>query len=41
MIKHSVNGHLVSLILFMQFSICKLGIHGNKDVHIAIIHSLT
>jgi len=39
--KHSVNGHLVNLILFMQFSTCKFGIHGNKHAHIAIIHPLT
>jgi len=36
-IKRSVNGHL----LLMQFSTCKLGIHGNKHAHIAIIHPLT
>jgi len=41
MTKHSVDGHLVSLILFMQFNTCILGIHGNKNVHIAIIHPLT
>jgi len=40
-IKHSVNGHLVSMILFMQFSTFKLGIHGNKHTHIAIIYPLT
>jgi len=36
MTKYSVNGHLVSLILFMQFSTCKFGIHGNKHTHSAI-----
>jgi len=41
MTKHSVDGLSVSLILFMQFSTCKLGIHGNKNMHIAIIHPLT
>jgi len=41
MTKHSGNGHLVSLILFMEFSTCKFGIHGNKQAHIAIIHPLT
>jgi len=39
--KHSVDGILVSLILFMQFSTCKFGIHDNKHPHIAIIHPLT
>jgi len=38
MTKYNVNGHLVSLILFMQFNTCKFGIHGNKHAHIAIIH---
>jgi len=37
----NVDGHLVSLWLFKQFSTCKLGIHGNKHVDIAIIHPLT
>jgi len=41
MAKHSVDVHLVSLILFMQFSTCKFGIYGNKLAHIAIIHPLT
>jgi len=41
MAKHSVNGHLVSLILFMQFSTCLFGIHGNKHARIAIILPLT
>jgi len=41
MTKHSVDGLLVSLTLFMQFSTCKLGIHGNKHVDIAILHPLT
>jgi len=41
MTKRSVDGLLVSLILFMQFSTCKFGIHGNKNAHIAIIHPLT
>jgi len=41
MTKHSVNCHLVSLILFMQFSTCKFCIHGNKHAHIVIIHPLT
>jgi len=40
MTKYTVDSHLVSLILFMQFSTCKLGIHGNKHVHIAIVHPL-
>jgi len=41
MINISVDGYLVSLILIMQFSTFKLGIHGNKHVHFAIIHPLT
>jgi len=38
MTKHSVDGLLDSLILFMQFSTCILGIHGNKHAHIAIMY---
>jgi len=41
MTKYSMNGHLVSLILFMQFITCKFGIHGNKYALIAIKHPLT
>jgi len=37
MTKHSVDGYLVSLILFMQFNTCKLGIHGNKYAYITIV----